>query len=155
MTNKRRVTVSIFAIAAMVGLLSAVPFQATACAPKTANLSPAGQRAFTADQFLQRVHELQNAVIDANDKGNLADAPAIRIVKFTRDAAIVARTAPADWQTQVKALYVTARQELLLTFGPPPAWVQALLTPLEQLLGIGQAPTPATTKLIGYEKGGR
>ena len=72
------------------------------CAPKSV-VTPEGQRAWTATEVLVRVHELQQAAIQANSDKALSDADAIVVVKFTTSAAATLKQAPVGWPTTVKA----------------------------------------------------
>lgn len=83
-----------------------------ACAPKNANLSPAGREAYTADQIVIRLGELQDAAIAANKSGGLADGPAIKIVQFTVDGAKTCKAVPAGWQATLKAGWLTLKAQL-------------------------------------------
>lgn len=86
-----------------------------ACAPKSANLSPAGQAAFTADQVVVRLGELQDAAITANQDGSLDKATANAIVRFTVDGAKTCKAAPAGWQDTVRAGWAALKGALAET----------------------------------------
>lgn len=71
------------------------------CAPKTIQ-TPEAKRAYTALQVLQRIDELQNAVIAGNQQGIIPDATAVTIVRFTVATAKTLKAAPDGWQATVK-----------------------------------------------------
>jgi hypothetical protein len=71
---------------------------APACAPPKAVVTPQGQVAFTADQIIVRVGELQNAVLQANANKALDDATTKTVVTWTTAAARILKTTPSGWQ---------------------------------------------------------
>jgi hypothetical protein len=75
-------------------------------------VTPQGQAAFTADQVVVRVNELENAAIAADKNGSLNDNTAFIIVNFTVDADKVLAATPDGWQAQVKALYKVLIEKL-------------------------------------------
>lgn len=115
-------------VAALLGMLG---FCAPACAPKNAPISATGKAAFAADQFVLRLAELQNAAIDANKRGTLADGPTIQIVRFTVDGARVAKDAPNGWRAEVVASWAAVKSHLPAMSGT----LAALIATLDSFLG--------------------
>lgn len=70
-----------------------------ACAPKT--LTPRGQALYTSITFVDALHGLQSAAIDANRLGALSDTDSVAIVKFTRASALTVQQAPEGWRPTV------------------------------------------------------
>lgn len=79
----------------IIGLLA----YGASCRPP--GLTTVGQQYWTAAQIAQRIAELQNATIQANTTGAVADGPAILIVKFTVAAQKTLQTVPEGWQATV------------------------------------------------------
>lgn len=74
--------------------------------------TPQGKQAYTADQILIRVGELQDTVIAANGSGAISTPTARIIVKFTVDAAVLLKTVPSGWQATLSAAWQTAKGEI-------------------------------------------
>lgn len=68
-----------------------------ACHAPSSVTTPAGKSAYTADQVVKRLGELEAAAIQANKTGGLADQPAVLIVKFCVDSARTLKEAPNGW----------------------------------------------------------
>ena len=82
-----------------------------ACPPPSVQ-TPAGKTAYTADQVVLRIGELQAAAIDANAAGELSTATTRRVVQFTVDAAKILKASPDGWQTTVGPAYVGMKNQL-------------------------------------------
>jgi hypothetical protein len=85
-----------------------------ACHAPTTIVTPQGQRAYTADQVVVRINELQNAAIELNKNNGLNDVVTRRIVTFAVQADTVLKQAPAGWQIQVSALWNQVKADLPL-----------------------------------------
>lgn len=93
------------------------------CAPKSYT-TPEARAAYTADQVVVRLGELQTATIDAfhADKVTLADARLVvtwvsgdsSTTPPTLGAVDVLRTAPAGWKATLLASWQTVRSRLLV-----------------------------------------
>lgn len=98
-----------------------------ACAPK--NLSPEGQRAFTALQVTQRVGEFQNAVIAASDAKKIPVEQSRVIVRWTVSSLEVLKTAPQGWDASLRQTWVQVRPVVanLESIGPWAITIDLLL----------------------------
>lgn len=109
---KKRQRVSAILLGIVFGaLLSAALVSVTSCAPKSIQ-TPAGRAAYSADQVVLRIGELQTATIDANRGGALSDAIAIKVVRFCVDANKTLKAVPSGWQPTVATAYHQLRAEL-------------------------------------------
>jgi hypothetical protein len=100
----------------LVVLVACVLSLAASCPP--AGMDPAAQRAYWADQVLDRVGNLQDAAIAANvtlgDDGQqlLADGPAVQIVRFTTGAIKALDDVPGGWPETILAGVEALRDDL-------------------------------------------
>ena len=92
-------------------LLPVLLVLAAACPPK--HPDPQAYAAQVALEALQRVGELQDVAIAANQAGQMSDADSIRIVKFTTAAARTIRQTPYGWGPSVLQAYDDIRPWLL------------------------------------------
>lgn len=113
----RRLVLPFVLVAALLGT--------PACHAPASVQTPTGKAAYTADQLVIRLGELENTVIAANLAGSLADRDATKLVRFCVDAAKVAKSAPAGWPilitnawTQVKLDVPALAKPPLLTYVP-------------------------------------
>lgn len=95
----------------LVLLLLTTPAALGCHAPVTV-VTPAGQTAYTADQIVVRVNELQNAALAANGSGGLSIATTRLVVQFAVDADKILAAMPAGWQTTVVALWGQAKGQI-------------------------------------------
>lgn len=98
-------------------LLLAVMGLSIACLPK--DLPPDVKPAFTANEVLIRVDELQKttiALFDSTPRG-ITKERADMIVRFTVDAAKVLREVPVGWQSTVKASWVALKSRIVAPEG--------------------------------------
>ena len=122
-------------IAAMALFIGLMAGPATyGCAPKSANLTPQAQAAYTADQVVSRLAELQNAAMAADASKTISRAVAVKIVTFTVDAAKVAKASQAGWQASVQALYTALKADVGGVFADKN--VQAAWGVVAGLLGV-------------------
>ena len=91
------------------------PVALTQCATPVSVQTPAGKTAYTADQIVKRVDELQNATIQANQSKAIPDATAVMIVKFCVSAAQTLKATPAGWQQTVIVAWGELKKALLTT----------------------------------------
>lgn len=94
-------------------LILALALGATvACHHTPPNITtPAGKVAFSADQVLVRVGELQKAAIQAEATGGLSTAQARVIVGWTTPAAKVLKETPNGAQASLSASWTVAKQK--------------------------------------------
>lgn len=86
---------------------------APACVhPPPTVTTQAGKTAFTADQIVQRVNELQNATIAAEASKDLPTPTARVIVTFCVDADKTLQTTPAGWQATVLHAWGLAKGQI-------------------------------------------
>lgn len=105
-----------------------------ACAGNpTATLSPAGQTAYTADQIVIRVNELQAAAIQAEAAGALPTATTRQIVKFAIAANEVLGTTPEGWPATITTAWLAMRAALPPITNPA---VAAALAGVEAVLAV-------------------
>ena len=91
-------------------LLVCVLLSATACVHRPPTITtPQGNVAFTADQIVQRVNELQNAAISAEANHAIPTATARLIVTFAVDANKTLAATPDGWQKTVSTAWQQAK----------------------------------------------
>ena len=83
-----------------------------ACAPPPTVVTQAGKTAFTADQIVVRVNELENAAIQANSTGGLPVATTRIIVEFCVSADKTLKATPAGWQATVATAWKQAKAKI-------------------------------------------
>lgn len=113
-------------------VLLALTLALSACIPSGIK-TPQGKAAYTALQVLQRIDELQNAVIAGNQQGVIPDATAVAIVRFTVASAKTLKAAPDGWQSTVKAGWTATKTAI------PPAdarRLQPYLDAVDLVLGL-------------------
>ncbi len=86
-----------------------------ACHPPSTIVTQPGKIAFTADQVVIRVNELQKAAVQANASGALDTANTRIIVEFSVAADKVLKATPSGWQATVKALWLQAAPKITTT----------------------------------------
>ena len=95
----------------LVGLVFALGLSA-ACVPPASIQTPAGSVAYTADQIVTRVNELQNAAIQANAAGALPQATTRLIVQFAVAADTTLATTPLGWQQTIQTAWKAVKAQL-------------------------------------------
>lgn len=83
-----------------------------ACTAPVSVQTTAGKVAYTADQIVIRVNELQNAAIQANANGALPTATTRLIVEFAVSADKTLKEAPNGWQSTVSKLWAETKAKL-------------------------------------------
>ena len=104
----------------------------TACHPPTTIVTPQGQIAYSADQLVTRIDELQNAAIQANTSGNLSTASTRILVQFAGSADAVLAATPSGWPTTVRTLWTTAKGNLGTQTNP---LIVALMSAVDAVIG--------------------
>lgn len=94
------------ALMVVVGLL------VTGCHAPVSVTTAQGKAAFTADQVVVRVNELQNAAIQAEAVGAVPTATTRRIISFCVDADRTLAATPSGWQQTVTVAWAAAKKEL-------------------------------------------
>ncbi len=92
-------------------LILALSFGLTACT-RTPNLTPQAQVAYSADQIVLRINELQNAAIAANSNGGLSRDTTRLIVTFCVNADRTAKDAPLGWEKTLGTAWVVLKTEI-------------------------------------------
>ena len=123
----RRRLLALVAVLALAGL----PLVPACVHPPTSQLSPAGQTAYTADQIVTRITELERAVIEADATGGMARADARVVIQFCVDAHKVLAATPSGWRQTLQQSWVVAKPHLPLT---TPAFA-GIAAALDVLLG--------------------
>lgn len=85
---------------------------ATGCHPPATIVTDPGKRAYTADQVVVRVNELQNAAIAANANGSLPEATTRTIVEFCVSADQTLAATPQGWQATLTAAWAETKAKL-------------------------------------------
>ncbi len=80
-------------------------------APPTVT-TQAGQTAFTADQIVLRVNELERAAIAGEANGSIPTATARAIVTFCVDADKTLAVTPQGWQKTVQTAWLALRTQI-------------------------------------------
>jgi len=115
-------------------VLVAVVLALVACAGnQTANLSPAGHVAYTADQIAVRVNELQNAAIQAEASGALSTDTTRQIVQFALAANNTLATTPEGWPATITSAWISLKQVLPPITNPA---VAAALSAVDVVLAV-------------------
>lgn len=83
-----------------------------ACHAPVSVQTPAGKTAYTADQIVVRVNELENAAIQANSTGGLPVATTRTIVEFCVGADQTLKATPAGWQATVSTAWAAAKVKI-------------------------------------------
>lgn len=89
-----------------------------ACAKTAPNLTPVGQHAYTADQVVVRVNELQNAAIAAEAAGQLPTATTRIIVQFAVAANQTLRTVPQGWPQTLAQAWASTKTQVGVVANP-------------------------------------
>ncbi len=106
----------------------------TGCHAPVTITTPQGHAAYTADQVVVRVNELQNAAIAAN----AATPPALSttttrvIVQFAVATDTTLAQVPAGWQATVRTAWATAKAQLTGITNP---LITALMAAVDAVLG--------------------
>jgi hypothetical protein len=114
--RQRVLATRISLVLALTALLTSTILVTEACHPPPTIVTPAGKVAYTKDEVVVRVNELENTVIEAAHTGGLPRAQAKVIVRFTvsADRAIKAPT----WIAAVTSLWGDTKKALA-TMTPP------------------------------------
>jgi len=100
-------------------LVLALGLSLSACAhPSTANLSPQGHVAYTADQIAARVNELENAAIAANASGGLPLRTTRTLVEFSVKADQVLAATPSGWLATLTTAWNVAKSSVSGVMSP-------------------------------------
>lgn len=102
------------------------------CAPKT--LPPELKPAYTANEVLIRVSELQKTVIGLYDSTpkRIEKSQADLIVKFTTSSASIIKQVPAGWQASVKQSWL----ELKKQYTPTNLSLQTIWNLVDAMIGV-------------------
>lgn len=113
-------------IAAAIPLVCLLALPLASCARPVTITTPQGQAAYTADQIVVRINELQNTAIAANQQQQLGTDATRTIVQFCVGADATLAQTPAGWQTTL----ITAWGQLRAALPPisNPAVAAALAT---------------------------
>jgi hypothetical protein len=115
----------------------ALAFQNACIHAPSSVTTPAGKTAYTADQIVQRVNELQNAAIQAQQTGGLSEPTTAIIVRFCVSAAQTLKATPAGWQQTVLTAWTTAKSQLPAKNVSNPA-IQAAIAGVDVVLAAFQ-----------------
>lgn len=120
-------------ILSFVAVLGVVALVSPACVHPPATLSPAGQTAFTADQVVLRVNELENAAMDASAKSLITVPQARVIVAFCVDADKTLKVLPSGWRVSLQQAWTLAKVKISLPAGSA---VAGAVTAVDLVLGV-------------------
>lgn len=101
----------------LVALLTLSSLSAACHAPVTI-VTPAGKAAYTKDQIVVRINELENTAIQAAGTGGLPMAQAKTIVRFTVSADKAIKASAKGWAAAVTSLWTDAKKAFA-TATPP------------------------------------
>lgn len=108
----------------------------SACIPvPPVSLSPQGKTAYTADQIVQRVNELENAAIQANSAGGLDTNVARVIVSFAVAADKTLKATPQGWQVTIETGWAEVKRQLPMITNPALAVVIGAMDSIVATLG--------------------
>jgi hypothetical protein len=108
---------------------------APGCAPKSI-VTDAGRIAYTADQVVARIVEVQTAVIKLQQAGQMPTATARQIVTFTVAALETIKATPDGWKPTVYAAWTQVRPRLV-TDPVTASWVVAIDAVIGYVVGGG------------------
>lgn len=123
----RRLRILVLCAALAVGVSGA----SAACRHHPNVVTPQGQVAYSADQIVLRVNELQNAAIQAEASGGLSTDATRKIVQFAVSANQTLKATPNGWRATVKAGWSATKVQLPAITNPA---VQAAIAALEAVL---------------------
>jgi len=109
-------------IAIEASALSMLLFMAACVHAPSSITTPQGQAAYTADQVVQRVNELENAAIQAEASKALPTNITRIIVQFCVSADMTLKTTPAGWQQTVSVAWKQAKAQIPASVLANPAW---------------------------------
>jgi hypothetical protein len=120
----------------LIGLVLA--FSVLACHPPASVVTPQGKSAYTADQVVVRVGELEKAAIQANatvvdGKPSLDEASTRLIVQTCVSIAQTLKTVPDGWQAVVKQSWASFKVQAPPTLFTHPT-IGVLLTTVDALI---------------------
>ena len=106
-----------------------VLFVTAGCHPPVTIVTPQGKVAFTANEILKRVQELQEVVIavDATPNNGLPRSATRLIVQFTVEAAKILDATPSGWGTTVAIAWADAKKQIPLKYLMDPRLQAAVL----------------------------
>lgn len=87
---------------------------AVACHPPASIQTAPGKTAYTADQIVLRINELQNAAIQAEASGGLTTATTRLIVQFCVSADTALKNSPNGWQPTVSAAWAELKRQVIV-----------------------------------------
>ena len=93
-------------------LIGALVLQAGCVKAPTTVVTPAGKTAYTADQIVIRVNELQNAAIQAQATGALPTSTTRIIVQFCVAADTTLKATPAGWGQTLATAWTQAKTSI-------------------------------------------
>ncbi len=102
-----------------------------ACQRPVTIVTPQGQIAYTADQIVLRVSELQNLAVHLNTSGVLDIGTTRTIMQWSINAATVLKTLPNGWRVTLQQSWIVAKMEIKTT---NPA-VQSAMAAVDAVLG--------------------
>ena len=105
-----------------------------ACHAPVTVTTPAGKTAYSADQIVIRVNELQNAAIAAQANGSLPTATTRTIVEFAVAADKTLAATPAGWQTTLTTAWTQAKAKLPAIQNPA---IQSAISAVDLVLAVG------------------
>lgn len=110
-----------------------VTLAGVACHRPVTIVTPAGQAAFTADQVVMRVNELQAAAIQAEATGGLPTATTRVIVQFCVDADKTLAATLSGWRATVSTAWTQTKARLPVITNPA---VQAAINAIDVVLAL-------------------
>ena len=90
-------------------VLAFVMLSLSACSRPSTIVTPAGQVAFTKDQIVVRINELENVAIQAAGTGGLPMPTAKIIVKFCVGGDQIIQASASGWQAALAQAWATAK----------------------------------------------
>lgn len=97
---------------AALAVLLVATLSITSCVRPPATLTPPAQAAFSAQQVVQRIGELQQTVIDLSDRGTIPVPIARAIVQQTTTTLKALAGPPQDWKTLARQFWAAARPQV-------------------------------------------
>jgi len=122
----------------LVGVLALGGGSLAACHAPVSVQTQAGKNAYTADQVVLRVNELQKAAIQAEATGGLPTATTRLIVQFAVSADTTLKSAPDGWKTTVLNAWLETKRQLPVVLPPAVAAAVTLVDTALALQGGGQ-----------------
>lgn len=112
----------------------ALALSVSACHAPVTVTTPQGKIAYTADQIVVRVNELENAAIAANGANALPLITTRTLVEFAVSADKTLAATPSGWQTTIQTAWMETKAKLPPITNPA---IQSAIAAVDVVLAVG------------------